>query len=166
MTQTPITPEELNKLIELNNQGIDGLMAKHAWDRLTHLVGEADVSDMALQGFMLHTMVQWVNHWMIDSKNPSDLGRAFRMICERLHQEFNLGDDIDQYCQADLVFNDILNHETVPYFKTEGYHVDRKAVLNAGLSLVYKMAGVIQSYEPKENRLVVCLNKLLEENNA
>ena len=129
MTQTPITPEELNKLIELNNQGIDGLMAKHAWDRLTHLVGEADLSDMALQGFMLHTMVQWVNHWMIDSKNPSDLGRAFRMICEKLH-------------------------------------VDRKAVLNAGLSLVYKMAGVIQSYEPKENRLVVCLNKLLEENNA
>ena len=165
MTQTPITEAEIQKLADLCNQGIDGLMAKHAWDKLTDLVGQANLSDKALQGFMLHTMVQWVNHWMIDKQNPSDLGRAFRMICERLHDEFDLGDEIDGFCQAGLVFNEILNQETVPYFLAEGYHVDSKDVLNAGLSMVYKMAGVIQSYEPQETRLVICLNKLLDENN-
>ena len=163
MTQT-LTQDELNKLIELNKQGIDGLMAKHVWDRLTDLVGKANLSDKALQGFMLHTLAQWVNHWMIGNE-PSDLGKAFNQICDRLHVEFGLDTDTSKYCQADMVFNQILNHETVPYFKSEGYYVDQNKVVNAGLTLCYKMAGVINSYQPQESRLTLCLDKLLEENN-
>ena len=164
MTQTPITQTELDKLVELNKQGVDGLMAKHVWDKLTDLVGKANLSDKALQGMMLHTLAQWVNYWMIGD-TPSDLGKAFNQICDRIHVEFGLDSDTDKYCQAGMVFNELLNQTTVPYFKSEGYYVDQSKVVNAGLTLCYKMAGVINSYQPQENRLTLCLDKLLEENN-
>ena len=163
MTQT-ITQAEVAKLADLCREGIDGLMAKHVWDKLTDLVAESNLSDKALQGMMLHTIVQWVNYWLIGN-DPSDYGKAFRQIAERLHVEFGLDTDVDKYCQADLVFNKLLNHTAVPYFKSEGYYVDENKIVNAGLTLCYKMAGVINSYEPRENRLTLCLDKLLEENN-